>query len=148
MPGPVRNAIEIAACPDAVFDYMTDLRNEPRWNPQMRRVEKVTAGDIDRGSRFRLVFRRGVGEAMVEHTAFARPRSWSSVSRSRLLDVASVNSVEPVPGGSLLIIRTRLRPHGPMRLVSPLLGRWIQRTWARDLRTVKAQVEHTSQEGP
>ena len=142
----VTNAVELAAEADAVFDYMTDLRNEPRWNPQMRRVEKITDGDVGRGTRFRVVFGRGVGEALVEHTAFDRPRSWSSLSRSRLLDVESANRVEPIPGGCRLVIGTQLFPHGALRLATPMLRRWMHRTWARDLARVKTQVEQASQE--
>ena len=146
MPKVVTNAVELAADSVAVFDYMTDLRNEPRWNPQMRRVEKITDGDVGRGTRFRVEFGRGVGEALVEHTVFDRPRSWSSISRSRLLDVESANRVDAVPGGCRLVIGTQLFPHGPLRLATPLLRRWMHVTWARDLETVKAQVEQASQE--
>jgi uncharacterized protein YndB with AHSA1/START domain len=137
------NTIEIAVPPEAVFDYMTDLRNEPRWNPQMVRVENVTTGDVGRGTRFRVRFRRGVGEAVIEHTAFDRPRSWSSLSRSPLLDVEAAGRVVGIPSGSRLVILTRLHPHGPLRLATPLLRPWMHRTWAQDLRRVKADVEHT-----
>jgi Polyketide cyclase / dehydrase and lipid transport len=142
----VTNTIELAADADAVFDYMTDLRNEPRWNPHMRDVEKTTDGVVGHGTRFRVTFGRGVGEALVEHTAFDRPRSWSSLSRSRLLDVESANHVEPIPGGCRLVIGTQLSPRGALRLSTPLLRHWMHATWARDLRTVKAQVERVSQE--
>jgi Polyketide cyclase / dehydrase and lipid transport len=142
----VTNAIEVAADADTVFDYMTDLRNEPRWNPHMRDAEKSMDGVVGRGTRFRVVFGRGVGEALVEHITFDRPRSWSSLSRSRLLDVESANHVEPIPGGCRLVIGTQLFPHGALRLATPLLRRWTHATWARDLQTVKAQVERVSQE--
>jgi hypothetical protein len=148
MSGVVTNAVEIAAGPDVVFDYTTDLRNEPRWNPQMRRVEKITDGDISPGTRFRAVFGRGAGEALVEHTAFDRPRSWSSLSRSRLLDVESANHMEAVPGGCRLVIGTTLFPPGVLRVASPLLRRWMHRTWARELAAVKTHVEQATQEEP
>jgi hypothetical protein len=112
----------------------------------MRRVEKITDGDVGRGTRFRVVFGRGVGEALVEHTAFDRPRSWSSLSRSRLLDVATTNHVEAVPCGSRLVIGTQVHPHGALRLATPMLRRWMHRTWARDLARVKTQVEQASRE--
>jgi diacylglycerol O-acyltransferase len=139
--GAVENTAWIAASPQVVFDFMTDLGNEPRWNPQMSRVEKLTPGEIGRGTCFQVQFGHGVGDAMIEYTEFDHARSWSALSRSRLLDVDSVNHVSAVPGGSVLVIRTWLHPHGALRLAAPVLGRWMHRTWDRNLRAVKAQIE-------
>ena len=146
----VENSIEIVARPDVVFDYVADVRNEPEWNPQMSQVEKLTPGEIGRGTRFRVRFGRGVGEAVIEDTAVDRPRSWSAVSRSRVLDVEAAGQVVEVPGGCRLTIRTRLHPRGPLRVATPLLGWWMHRTWDRDLRAVKALVEggHVSRGRP
>jgi hypothetical protein len=36
-----------------VFDVVADERNEPRYNPLIRRAEKLTRGPIGRGTRFR-----------------------------------------------------------------------------------------------
>jgi uncharacterized protein YndB with AHSA1/START domain len=33
----VENSIGIAAPAEAVFDYVTDVRREREWNPQLRR---------------------------------------------------------------------------------------------------------------
>ena len=38
---------------DEVFDFVADERNEPRYNPTHRRVEKLSPGPIGRGTRFR-----------------------------------------------------------------------------------------------
>jgi hypothetical protein len=38
---------------DVVFDFVADERNEPRYNPRLRRVEQTTPGPIGRGTRFR-----------------------------------------------------------------------------------------------
>ena len=38
---------------DVVFDYVADQRNEPQYNPQMVRAEKITAGPVGKGTRFR-----------------------------------------------------------------------------------------------
>jgi hypothetical protein len=146
MSGLVTSAIEIDARPDVVFDYMTDLRNEPRWNPEMRRVEKITDGHIGAGTRFPTVFgrrrRRGIRGAHL-----LRPSPVLVLAQS--VPIARRRVREPRggrPGGSRLVIRTTLYPHGVLRAASPLLRHWIQRTWARDLGTVKAQVEQAAQE--
>jgi hypothetical protein len=33
-----------------VFDYVADQSNEPRYNPQMVRAQKITAGPVGRGN--------------------------------------------------------------------------------------------------
>ena len=137
----ITNEIEIGARPEVVFDYMTDVRNEPQWNPQMSRVVKVTDGEVGRGTRFRVRFGRGVGETLIEHTRFDRPRSWASISRSRVLDVEAEGEVVEAPRGSRLRIRTDLHPNSVVRLALPLLRWWMHRTWDRDLRAAKTLLE-------
>jgi uncharacterized membrane protein len=38
---------------EEVFDFAVDVRNEPRYNPHMRRAEQITDGPIGVGTRFR-----------------------------------------------------------------------------------------------
>jgi polyketide cyclase/dehydrase/lipid transport protein len=139
--GAVENTVELHAPSDVVFDYMTDIRNEPCWNPQMVEAEKLTPGEIGAGTRFRARLRRGVGETIIRHVRFDRPSSWASRSSSRLLDVDAENEVVAAPEGCRLTIRTRLHPRGVMRLATPLLGWWMRRTWDRDLHAVKTLLE-------
>jgi hypothetical protein len=39
---------------EVVFDYVADQSNEPRYNPQMVRAEKITAGPVSAGTKFPL----------------------------------------------------------------------------------------------
>ena len=61
----VENSIGIAAPAEAVFDYVTDVRREPEWNPQLREAEKLTPGPVGAGP--------GTGSGSAE--ASARPLS-------------------------------------------------------------------------
>jgi hypothetical protein len=38
---------------DVVFDYVADQSNEPQYNPQMVRAEKITTGPVGSGTKFR-----------------------------------------------------------------------------------------------
>ena len=60
---------------DVVFDFVVDERNEPRYNPHMRRAEQLTDGPIGVGTRFRAEIRSpGRTVPMVtELTAYQRP---------------------------------------------------------------------------
>ena len=67
---------------EVVFDFVADERNEPRFNPQMRRVEQISAGPIGLGTEFRaetLSMGRTV-EMVIEFTTFERPRQLASTA--------------------------------------------------------------------
>jgi hypothetical protein len=138
----VENSIGIAAPAEMVFDYVTDVRQEPEWNPQLREAEKLTPGPIGTGTRYRVRFGRGVGTAVIENTAFDRPRSWSAVSTSRRLEVHFRGKVTEFPGGCRLAVQTELLPHGALRVLSPFLRRLMRRSWEKDLAAIKAIIEH------
>jgi uncharacterized protein YndB with AHSA1/START domain len=137
----VENSIGIAAPAEKVFDYVTDVRREPEWNLQLREPEKLTAGPVGAGTRYRVRFGRGVGTAIIENTGFDRPRSWSAVSTARRLDVRFQGQVTELPGGCELTVRTELFPHGTLRILSPLLRRVMRRSWKQDLRAIKTIIE-------
>jgi hypothetical protein len=137
----VGNSIGIAAPAQEVFDYVTDVRREPEWNPQLREPEKLTPGPVGAGTRYRVRFGRGVGTAIIENPVFDRPRSWSAVSTARRLTVRFRGQVTPVAGGCQLAVHTELRPRGVLRVLSPLLRRLMWRSWEQDLRAIKAIIE-------
>ena len=137
----VDNSIGIAAPAEKVFDYVTDVRREPEWNPQLREPEKLTPGPVGAGTRYRVQFGRGMGIAIIENTGFDRPHSWSAVSTARRLTVRFHGQVSPIPGGCQLAVHTELNPHGALRVLSPLLPRVIRRSWEQDLRTIKTIIE-------
>src|SRR3954452_5989938 len=107
----------------------------------------LTPEPIGVGTAFRVKFARGVGEAVIEDTQFDRPGSWTAVSRSGVLDAETQAAVLVIPCGSRLVIRTRLRPRGALRLVGPALAWWMRRTWDRDLARVKMLLEGETRPG-
>ena len=137
----IENSIIIAARPEKVFGYVTDVRREPEWNPQLREAEKLTPGPIGAGTRYRVRFGRGVGTAMIENTAFDPPRSWAAVSTSRRLRVRFWGQVTDAAGGCRLAVRTELFPRGGLRVLSPLLRQVMRRSWDNDLRAIKTITE-------
>ena len=137
----VENSIGIAAPAETVFDYVTDVRREREWNPQLQEAEKLTPGPIGAGTRYRVRFGRGAGIAVIENTAFDRPRGWSAVSTSPRLDVRFRGQVSETAGGCRLAVRTELFPHGVLRALAPFLRRVMRRSWDRDLRAIKTIME-------
>jgi len=137
----VQNVIEIAAPAEKVFDFVVDVRNEPQWNAQMLNAEMLTPEPIGVGTRFRVTFGRGVGEALIEDISIDRPRSWAAVSQSKALDVLSEGQIDKTANGSRLVMHMRLRPRGSLRILTPALGVFMHRALDQDLRRVKARLE-------
>ena len=138
--GVVENAIEIEARPEAVFDYCTDVLREAEWNPKLLEVEKLTAGPIALGTRFRIRL-DGVGWSTTENIAFHRPSFWAATSTSRLLDVRIEFEVTPTGRGTRLSVRTLLLPHGVLRLARPILRPYMRGQWEHYLRRIKTRLE-------
>lgn len=131
----IEGSITIARPPAEVFDFVSDERNEPQYNPEMTAVEKLTDGPIGVGTRWSATVQsRGRATTMeLEVTEFARPFRIGSVSTMTTASIAGVLTFTPAPGGTRMSWSWDLRPKGAVWLLSPLfaaLGRkQEQRIW-------------------
>jgi WS/DGAT/MGAT family acyltransferase len=136
----IESTVIIDRDPAEVFAFMTDPRRELDWNPRLLSVEQLTDGPIGVGTRFRMRFGHGVGDSTVTYTGFDPPRAWAAHSTSARLDVHAEGHVEAAGSGSRLVVRTDLRPHGPLRPLTPLLRRYVHRTWNHNLATIRTHL--------
>jgi hypothetical protein len=84
----IENVLEIAAPAEKVFDFVVDVLNEPRWNPQMLHADQIS-----------------------------RSCSWAAISRLRALDAECAGEINDITGGCRLIMRPELRPHGILHVL-------------------------------
>lgn len=136
----VENAIDIARAPGDVFDYCTDLTREPEWNPKAKRVEKVTDGPIGVGTRYEAEFLQG-SPMTIEFVRFDRPVAWESLGRSRRLDATGEGRVSATEEGARLVMRMELKPKGTLRVLLPVLGRFMHKQEERNLAAIKEALE-------
>jgi uncharacterized protein YndB with AHSA1/START domain len=96
---------------EVVFDYVADQSNEPQYNPQMVRAEKMTAGPVGVGTRFRsAVASMGrTAEMVIECTGYDRPRRLDSTTIMQQADISYTLTFEPAGTG------TRMRWSGQVR---------------------------------
>jgi hypothetical protein len=117
---------------EEVFGFVADERN--RYDPRVRRAEKLTAGPIGVGTRFRsetTSMGRPI-EMVIEITAHERPHQLGSSTHLSSMDIHSTLSFEPVPGGTRMRWSSDLEPRGFLRLASPLVA-WMGRRQARGI---------------
>lgn len=136
----VEAEVDIKRPPDDVFDYCSDHRHEPEWNPMMKHIEKLTDGPIGAGTRYVAEFAKGPPMIM-ECTRFERPATWSLTGESPALKACGDWRVLPTADGARLVMRVEMELHGLLRLAGPLLRRREQPMFERDLINIKARLE-------
>jgi hypothetical protein len=131
----IEGEIVIGRPVDVVFDYVADQSNEPHYNPQMVRAEKITAGPVGKGTRFRsAVASRGrTAEMLIECTGYDRPALLATTTTMAQADISYTLRFEPVAAGTRMRWLGQVRPKGAFRLLGPVIT-WMgirqeQRIW-------------------
>lgn len=136
-------SVTIARAPEDVFDFVADERNEPRYNPEMTTVQKLTDGPIGVGTRWRAtVVSRGRPLSMeIEVTEFSRPARLGSVTRMTTARITGGLTFAPAAGGTLMSWSWNLEPKGAMRLLGPVFGAVGRKQEERIWRSLKQLLE-------
>ncbi len=115
-----------------VFDYVADQSNEPQYNPQMVRAEKITRGPVGKGTRFRSAgaSRGRSAEMLIECTGYDRPRLFTSTTTMAQADIGYTLRFEPTAAGTRMRWSGQVRPKGALRLLGPVVT-WLGRRQER-----------------
>jgi len=139
---------------EVVFDYVADQSNEPRYNPQMVRAEKLTPGPVGQGTQFRsAVASRGhAAEMLIECTSYERPTLFATTTTMTQADISYTLRFEPAGRGTRMRWSGQVRPKGAFRLLGPLVT-WLgtrqeQRTWAALKQHLEAAPASPAKAGP
>ena len=122
----IENVVDIARTPEAVFDYLSDMRNELQWNPDCLSVEKLTADEIGLGSRFRAKWKQGPAIETV-CTLFDRPRIWRYENGGPASVVLTISLEPTANGGTRMTSHGEWTPHGWFRLAFPVFIQVMRR---------------------
>lgn len=129
---------------EEVFDFLADERNEPRFNPKMTEVAKLTEGEIGLGTRFRAVVLTGgkPTSMVIEFTAFERPKRLSSRTEMAGMVINGELTFEAVGEATRMSWFWDMEPSGFLRLLKPfitIIGRRQEREiWTSLKRTLEA----------
>ena len=146
----IKGEIVIGRPVDVVFDYVADQTNEPHYNPQMVRAEKITAGPIGKGTQFRsAVASMGrTAEMLIECTSYEPPTLLASTTAMQQVDIDYTLTFEPDAAGTRMRWWGQVRPKGAYRLLGPVIT-WMgirqeQRIWSN----LKKHLEATQRRRP
>ena len=122
----IRKELEIARPLEDVFDYVADPRNETRWHPGVRSIEKTSAGPIGVGTVFRGEY-KGSGVMDFSLVEYDRPRHVRFKGGNRKVSIDATIDFHEHDGHTHGAFDLELRPRGAFTLVLPLLGPVIRR---------------------
>jgi hypothetical protein len=125
----IEGEILIERSVEDVFDFVADERNEPSYNPRMRKVEKITPGPIAVGTKFSAETRTmgRTAELTVEWTVYERPRRLASTTHTSTMEIEGALSFDAVPEGTRMRWTWELQTSGLLKLMAPLIVRMGQR---------------------
>jgi len=150
----IEGEIVIGRPVDVVFDYVADQSNEPQYNPQMVRAEKITPGPVGKGTRFRsAVASRGrTADMLIECTGYDRPELFVTTTTMAQADISYTLRFEPTPAGTQMRWLGQMQPKGAFRLLGPVIT-WLgrrqeQRIWAALKQHLEATPAPPATTGP
>jgi hypothetical protein len=139
---------------DVVFDYVADQSNEPQYNPQMVRAEKITAGPVGKGTQFRsaVAFRGHTAEMLVECTGYDWPVLFATTTTMAQADITYTLTFEPAPAGTRMCWSGQVQPKRAFRLLGPVIT-WLgrrqeQQIWAALKQRLEAAPAGPAKAGP
>ncbi len=111
------------------FDYMTDLRNLPNWDPGVSSAEKIGAGEVEKGSAFDVVASGAkLTYVVIEFDRPSRAIVEANGPRLRSYDVITI---EPAEDGSIVTWDATLELKGVFKVFSPVLALMFDRIGAK-----------------
>ena len=146
----IQGATVIARVVEDVFDFVADERNEPKYNPRMLSVEKVTPGPIGEGTRWTATIEsrgRALDMAM-EVTDYNRPSRLGSTTTMSTAEIHGAVIFEPSPAGTRLRWSWDLKPKGLLKLLGPISGRMGRRQEVEIWAGLKQYLENVEPAAP
>ena len=135
-----RGHVQINRSPEVVFDYLADMRNEPKWLPGASDVRLTSGEPVDATSTFEGTYSRAgtVRCAIAEHE---RPHRQTIHGDAKGMSFDDAITLSEADGGTRLEAVMRTQPKGVFRLVAPMMGRIIDRQFQANWDNLKSVLE-------
>jgi hypothetical protein len=110
---------------EEVFDFVSDECNEPRYNPQMLSVEKLSPGPIGSRTQFRVHMKSGA-PMLLEFTTFERPVRLGSHTSFSGVTIDGELTFEGRGDSTLMYWDWSITPSGALKILTPFIV-WMGR---------------------
>jgi hypothetical protein len=136
---------EIACSPEQVFDTLSDLRNDARWNSRVTSAELRSPEPIGPGASFAIVNGGTAYDATL--TTYDRPRRLVVDARGGNPDLTITYTLTPRGEGTDIESEFDFRPRGFLKALFPLLAPVIRRDVPKQFASLKAFCERAALPG-
>lgn len=110
---------------DQAFAYLSDLRNLERWDPGVAESRLVVGAEPGVGAAYDVT--ASSTELRYETLEFSPPGSTTARAENRYVVSLDRISVAEADGGCVATYDAELTLKGPLRVLDPLLGRFLRR---------------------
>lgn len=127
---------------EEVFAYLSDFSSTEEWDPGVLHAERLNAGPIERGARFKLLtsFVGGESELIYEITEIEPPRRVVLAGENARVVSVDVMTFQSAGAGTSITYDADLRLKGLLRFADPLLGLAFRRVGDRALAGLRATL--------
>jgi hypothetical protein len=128
---------------DEVFAFVSDISNDPKWDPDMLQVNRLFEGPIHEGATFDVHFKPflGASTCAMKVTGYEKKRCEVREGRPGLMQAKATFLFEPVESGTRVIRRTQIQPLGVLRLMEPFMRGELRKRQDATLHKLKEVLE-------
>jgi len=136
-------SVHIDRSPQAVWDFMMDRRNSPRWSNLVRKVEVVTPGPTRVGSELLVTLdaRGRTLQLTSEVWAYDPPKQYGVRNTRHNVTGIFEYRLQPEGSGTRVQFSCDIRPKGWMWLALPLIVRSDRVRYSDQLNNLKRVIE-------
>jgi carbon monoxide dehydrogenase subunit G len=124
---------------EEVFDFLSDMRNEMKWNPGVESMEKLTDGPIGFGTKYLAKWKQSK-KIEVECVAFERPDSWS-YHNGGPVEVTFTARLTTEGKSTRVEVDFDAKPHGLFVLIFPVFMLAMKRQESANMANLKKALE-------
>jgi carbon monoxide dehydrogenase subunit G len=139
------SSIVIARPAAEVFEFVSDLRNDPRWHTDILEAQLTGGGSIGPGSVFAIKFKPFMGhsEGTVTVSEYSPPQRTVLQGKMGKMAPTITLTVKPEGAGARFTRRVDMQPPGLMRVMAPLMGGMFRKQNAGFVANLKRVLEET-----
>lgn len=135
------NTVEINKSPYDVFDYIADMRNELKWNPDAQFMEKKSEGAIDVGTVFRAKWH--MSDTLDVTVSQYYPPYWVTFENGGPIEVTLKLVLSKKADTTQLESTFKATPHGFVRVIFPIVKSKMKAREKENMVNLKRALEGT-----
>lgn len=126
-----------------VFEFVSDVRNDPQWHTDILEARLAAEGPIRQGTTFAVKFKpfMGQSEGTVTVSEYEPPRTVVLRGQVGKMAPTLTLTVEPEGEGSRFTRRIEMDPPGMMRLMAPFMKGMFRKQNAGFVENLKRVLE-------